>query len=322
MTEFTSGTIRSLRFLVLGSLNMDYILQADHEPDDDGSVWLSASAERPGGHAGNCAAALAALGTQVTVLGAVGRDAGGTAIIDGLVASQVDVKRIRRTGNRTGRVYIPTFPSRRYMLMDRGANDDLCPDDLPAAMPRCDAILVFDPPTDVLDALASTHFDSAASSHTPLFCWNPGGRYAHPSMRQFAVDRFELLVLNRNEYHQMFGADSPCLASIGRDDHETVVTRGRGGACLYSRDGTTVEQAVPVDAVDPTGAGDAFCAAMAVARVVGLQVRDRLRFANTVGALATRATGAWASLPSFVAAANAAQIAVGVNANSDEGVSR
>jgi sugar/nucleoside kinase (ribokinase family) len=51
------------------------------------------------------------------------------------------------------------------------------------------------------------------------------------------------------------------------------------------------------DPVDTVGAGDAFCAGMAVARAEGLQPGRVLSFANACGALAVTARGAQPSFP-------------------------
>lgn len=55
--------------------------------------------------------------------------------------------------------------------------------------------------------------------------------------------------------------------------------------------------AIEVDAVDTTGAGDAFAGALAVALATRLDLRDALVLANCVSGLACRSIGAQSSLP-------------------------
>ena len=76
-----------------------------------------------------------------------------------------------------------------------------------------------------------------------------------------------------------------------------VITRGERGA-IASCNGTILEQpAIPVRAVDTTGAGDVFRGAFAWALVRGASARRALALAATAGALACRGAGAQGSLP-------------------------
>lgn len=288
--------IAGLRVLVAGALNMDYILCADHEPADDGTAWLSSATDAVGGHAGNCAAALARLGAETALLGAVGQDADGTAIIDSLLAAGVNVEHVRRVPMHTGRAFIPVFPDRRFMLIDRAANEGLNADDLINAQPfDYDAVVVFDPPGDILDRLFALRSGRRPSA---LLCWNPGGQYARATRRRFALEVFDLLVVNRNEYRQMFGLEPPDQRGL-QTGQEIVQTLGARGARLYSGEGVLEIPAPKVEAKDSTGAGDAFCAALTLARAAGVAPANRLRFANAVGASATLSYGARASLPTL-----------------------
>jgi ribokinase len=72
---------------------------------------------------------------------------------------------------------------------------------------------------------------------------------------------------------------------------------GERGALLV--DGTGVEHipAIKVDAVDPTGAGDAFIGSLAVYLGEGLPLRDAIRRANAVAALSVTRIGTQVSFP-------------------------
>jgi ribokinase len=281
--------LRDLRFLVVGSLNADYILHADHLPEDDGSTTVRVTTAY-GGHAGNCAGALARLGATVAIVAAVGDDADGAGILADLAGLGVTTAHVRRCAVPTGRVFIPTSPGKRYMLMERGANAELTPADLAAVDPSgLDGVLVFDPPRPVVET-AGDWADRAAER--PLLCWNPGGIYSTPEFLPLARRDFDLLVVNRDEHRLMYG-EAP-----GRAGQEWVLTRGAAGSTMLEPE-VVEEPAFDLPAVDPTGAGDAFCAALAATRLTGLARRDRLRFANAVGGLATLGPGARGSLPTL-----------------------
>ena len=270
--------LKELRVLTVGSLNADYILNADHLPEDDGSTTVRVT-QAYGGHAGNCAGALARLGAQAAVVAAIGDDADGTGILADLAGIGVATTHVRRCAVPTGRVFIPTSPGKRYMLMERGANAELTPADLAAVDPsELDAVLVFDPPRAVIEAIGGW---AGRAARRPLLCWNPGGIYSSPEFLPLARRDFDLLVVNRDEHRLMYGQ------APARPGHEWVLTKGEAGSAMLEPEHLE-EAAFELTAVDPTGAGDAFCAALALARLSGLDRRDRLRFANAVGGLATR----------------------------------
>jgi ribokinase len=77
-----------------------------------------------------------------------------------------------------------------------------------------------------------------------------------------------------------------------------VVTRGARGADLHSRSlGVIHQDAFPVDAIDTTGAGDAFTSGLAVALAFGEPLQSALRWAAAAGSLATRQLGSRTAYP-------------------------
>jgi ribokinase len=78
-----------------------------------------------------------------------------------------------------------------------------------------------------------------------------------------------------------------------------IVTRGAAGCRIVAPEGSWQIPAFPVDAVDPTGAGDAFAAGVAYGLARHWDWPSIGRFANAVGGLATRSLGAQSSLPTL-----------------------
>jgi len=76
-----------------------------------------------------------------------------------------------------------------------------------------------------------------------------------------------------------------------------VVTLGARGALVCDGDGVTQIPAPPIEAVDATAAGDAFCGALADALVRGDELRKAVRWAVAAGAAAATMPGARSSLP-------------------------
>lgn len=105
------------------------------------------------------------------------------------------------------------------------------------------------------------------------------------------LQRADLVVVNETE-SDWYGASLRACAGL------VATTRGAGIATL-EQDGQVIAEAEPpgIQAVDTTGAGDTFTAALALALVEGRAPREALRFACVAGSLAAMARGAQPSLP-------------------------
>jgi ribokinase len=105
----------------------------------------------------------------------------------------------------------------------------------------------------------------------------------------------DIVVPNEHEVELLGG-----VAELLRSGVEAVIiTRGRNGVTVVSDRGSDSWTAPPfeVDAIDSTGAGDAFCGTLAAALAAGDDLRAAVRRAAAAGALATTRAGAVPSLP-------------------------
>jgi len=110
-------------------------------------------------------------------------------------------------------------------------------------------------------------------------------------------NRHEAKVLSGVSTDTLDGAEAAGQALLGKGAQAVIITLGAQGA-LIVRPGETLHlEGVPVDALDTTGAGDAFMAGLAVALAEGRSLEEATRFANMVGALSTKKPGAMPSLP-------------------------
>lgn len=87
------------------------------------------------------------------------------------------------------------------------------------------------------------------------------------------------------------------LALHERVGGPVVITLGARGAIVADQGEATAVAAHPVEVVDPTGAGDSFCGAFAVAYAQGRGAVEACAFGNAAGALAVGVAGAEPSLP-------------------------
>lgn len=275
-----------LRVLVAGTLNMDTLLETSNLPTEDSATIVDRVERCPGGHAGNCSAALAALGLTVRILAMVGEDEDGDRLIADLEASGVDTASIRRSSTApTGQVYIPTSRGRHFMLLWRGANDRLDVDvsrEIADFAP--DAVVLFDPPHPILEQFAAL----PRKDRSPSLYWCPGPINArNPNgIADRLIPAVDVLIVNRGERSDLGDA------AEGTRGGELVTTLGPAGAEAILRGARETIAAHEIDVVDTVGSGDAFIGAYLLGREARLPLRERLALANGYGALAATGVGA------------------------------
>ncbi|HEX9063629.1 MAG TPA: ribokinase [Streptosporangiaceae bacterium] len=294
-----SGTVT-----VVGSLNADLTLPVPHLPRPGETVLAAGQAHLAfGGKGANQAVAAAAFGGQVALIGRVGDDENGRAILADLSRQRVDARRVLvADGERTGTATIAVDPGgENLILVDPGANRRLTPADVtPAALGTPAVLLVqLEIPVPTVQAAVS-----GASPQT-LVVLNPAP--AVPVGRA-VLGRVDILVPNRSELGLLAGTEVPgTLAGIaelarrvaGRAD--VVVTLGADGALVVPGDrGQPVHIAAPVtEAVDGTGAGDCFCGCLAVLLAEGATtVAAAAQVAVAAAAISVAGRGARGRLPS------------------------
>jgi ribokinase len=213
--------------------------------------------------------AAARLGAEVRLVARVGRDAVADTATALLVEAGVELD-LQLSATPTGvALILVDEQGENVIAVAPGANWELAEFELPGS----DAVIS---QLEIPDAAVISAWEQASG----LFCLN-----AAPA-RAVSVDA-DLTVVNRYE-----------LETLGRRDGLVAVTLGAEGAVLYE-DGDEIARAAPppVDAVDGTGAGDAFTASLVVSLVEGRKPDEALRRACAAGALAASRPGAQPSLP-------------------------
>lgn len=115
------------------------------------------------------------------------------------------------------------------------------------------------------------------------------------------VERMSIVLAGQSELATLLpDADGPEEAAgriLGRGCTAVVVKHGRNGSVVYTRDRITPIDPVPVSAVDPIGAGDAFAAGLVSGMLRGWSIEAAARLGSHLGARAVSATGDWEALP-------------------------
>lgn len=267
--------------VVVGSVNLDMVARAPRLPVAGETVTDAELRRFPGGKGANQALAAQRLGASVSLVACVGDDAAAAEALALLREAGVDLTHCRvADGKATGIALIAVAESgENQIVVAPGANRSLTADVL--ELPPADALIC------QLEVPGSTLLE-AAERFSGFFSVNLAPAKEVPGD---LIRRAELVVVNETEAG-FYGS------AVHRGSGLVAVTHGAHGAELF-RDGEVIASALPppVEAVDTTGAGDAFTAALTVALVEGMPSDDALRFACAAGALATTVAGAQPSLP-------------------------
>ena len=266
---------------VIGSVNLDIVAKAQRLPAPGETVTGAELFRFPGGKGANQALAAQRLGAAVRLVACVGEDAAADEALALLRDGGVDLAACSTLpGVPTGTALIAVAPDGdNQIVVAPGANARLAPERVPAL--DSDAVIC------QLEVPVDTIAD-VAERFAGFFCINLApARHIDVTVLQ----RADLVVVNETE-SAWYG---PALRAC---DGMIATTRGPGLATL-EREGQLVAEARPpkVDAVDATGAGDTFTAALTVALVEGQPPQDALRFACAAGAAATTKMGAQPALP-------------------------
>jgi ribokinase len=292
------------RIVMVGALNADLAIRVERLPHPGETVAGRDPEVLPGGKASNQAVAAARLGANVRLLGAVGDDENGRMLRDSTAAAGVDVAFVGTLpGVVTGQAIIPVDDAgENSIILVPGANGALSPDDIPveAYADAAAVCLSLEVPLPVLERAAAA---GRAAGATVIL--NPSPFRELPAAFLGDVD---VLIVNDVEAAQLLGrrpdpgarVDIEALrkAAAWNGIRRVVVTRGAAGSTVI--DGREIVElaARVVDAVDTTGAGDAFTGALAVGLAAGASLVDAAREASLVAALSVTRRGAQPSYPS------------------------
>ncbi|MET8943937.1 ribokinase [Streptomyces sp. NPDC004542] len=286
--------------LVVGSANADLVIDVERRPGAGETVLGGDLAVHPGGKGANQAVAAARLGARTALLARVGDDAHGRLLLDSQRAAGVDPQGVLVGGAPTGVALITVDPSGdNSIVVSPGANGRLTPADVRAAGPLLAASRVVSAQLEIpLETVVEVVRNLPAGSR---FVLNPSPPRPLPPEVLAACDP---LIVNEHEAKVILGdtsaGDRPedwARALLAEGPRSVVITLGAEGALVASADGVTPVPSVRVDAVDTTGAGDAFTAALAWRLGSGASPAEAAGYAARVGAAAVTKRGAQDSFP-------------------------
>lgn len=289
---------------VIGSLNMDLVVNVDIMPKPGQTIIGSNFKEVPGGKGANQAVAMARLNGNVSMIGKVGEDGFGQTLINSLKNDKVDTTYIQTAKGATGVALITVDKNaQNSIVVSPGANFEVKEDDIDnniEAIKNSD-IVVLQLETPLNTIKYALNKAKELNKYTIL---NPA-----PAVKldDEIIKNVDLLTPNETELEIISGVSieteediqKAAQIMIEKGVKELIVTLGSKGSLYINKEKSMFKKAYKVEAVDTTAAGDSYTGALAVALSQDKNIEDAMDFASKVGALSVLKEGAQSSLPTL-----------------------
>jgi ribokinase len=292
---------KNIRAAVVGSINMDIVLNMEKVPDVGENVLGTTYGYACGGKGANQATGLARLGAQTKMIGKVADDANGRRLIENLEKNGIDFSGVATNGTQTGlAAIIIDGEGRNRIAVYEGANAEIDPDEAADCIDdSLDLLLVqFETREEVVVKCVNR---AIANGITTVIDCGPA--------KNFALEKMQgATIISPNE------SETKALTGISPDDDSSirkaseilkerskaqfvVLKLGERGCSVYDGESLKVLPPYETNVVDTTAAGDSFTAALALEYKRSGDIYSACDIANKAGAIAVSRMGADASMP-------------------------
>lgn len=267
---------------VVGSLNIDLIAYTRRVPAAGETIIGERFQMGFGGKGANQAVMAARLGARVAMVGALGDDVYASMTFENLASQRVDASNVARVDGSSGvaPIWVEADGTNRIIVVP-GANDLVDPKAAAAAVASMDGLRVVIGQLEIPQRVTAAAFRAARERGVTTIL-NPAP--AAP-LDQELVAAADWLMPNETEFGILaevsapdLGDDQALVSLARRFGPRLVVTLGARGAAIVTTDGRVERvRAVPVQAIDTTGAGDAFVGAFGFGLASGLDELTAVR---------------------------------------------
>ena len=291
------------KIVVIGSSNVDLLMKMDHLPEKGETVTDADFFQVYGGKGANQAVAAARAGGSVAFVNCVGEDAYTPQMIQNYKDDGIETTFVfQENGMASGHALIMIGgEGMNYLSVAPGANYQLTPEKIDEAMPIIDEAAVIVLQYEILEETLKYIIDLANEKDIPLL-WNFAPARAFdlsyvPKVNILVLNEVEAEFLAEMKVEDESNAEVAAQKLIERGVQKVIITLGKQGAFVMTKDEKVSVPAFVVDAVDTTAAGDTFCGAYAVAMVEEKSPKACLQFASAAAAISVTRMGAQPSAP-------------------------
>ena len=292
---------KNIRAAVVGSINMDIILNMEKVPDVGENVLGTDYGYACGGKGANQATGLARLGAKTKMIGKVADDANGNKLVENLNKNGIDSSCVRTDGTQTGMAaIIIDGDGKNRIVVYEGANAEIDPKEASDCIDESlDLLLVqFETNEDVVVECVNK---AIAQGITTVIDCGPAKNFNLERMQGI-----EIISPNENETEALSGifpADEGSILEaskiiMARSKAKYVVLKlGSRGCSIWDGEIFKIMPTYKSNVVDTTAAGDCFTAALALEYKKSGDIYAACDMGNKAGSIAVSRMGAESSMP-------------------------
>jgi len=286
-----------------GALNVDKLFKVNRLAGAEEESSILTHSETCGGSAANTIVGLSRVGCKVGFVGKIANDREGGLLLEDFRNEGVDTEGVIRTkqGGSGQVIGFVDEKGERALYIDSGVNDTIMLDEVKEDYVSQARFL----------HLTSFVGDESFQTQKNLLgllpenvkvSFDPGALYARKGLAQLApiIKRSHVLMPNANELNLITGEGDYCRGAdflIGKGVKVVAVKLGVDGCYVTNGRERHLIEAFKVEAVDTTGAGDAFCAGFLYGLIKDKSLHDCGRLGNFVASRCVMKMGARAGLP-------------------------
>ncbi len=280
----------TLDVLCAGHACYDLIFQVDHHPAADEKIFAEQHHACGGGPAANAAIAVSRLGFTAAFAGYLGNDFYGDNHLQEFRQNQVNCQWLIRGDNPTPISAILVKPDGKRALINYKGNSQPLPSNSLTFHPANFKVALFDGHQPHL----SVELAAYCRQHAIATMLDAGS--VHPGTLSL-MNKVDYLVCSEKFARHFAAEPEQALTMLHQHAPVVVITLGERGLIWRNNDQQGQMPAFAVNAIDTTGAGDAFHGAFAAAIADKQPFLEALRFASAVAALCCTKIGARTGLP-------------------------
>ncbi|MBW8002241.1 MAG: ribokinase [Planctomycetes bacterium] len=259
----------------------------------------------PGGKGANQAVAAAKLGADVILVAKLGNDLFASKSLENFKSVNINTTHIEQLDGVPSGIAIIAIDDngQNSIIVVPGANGKLTPADIDKAQSdiKSAAVVIaqLEIPIETVERAAKI-----ANENNVPFILDPAPAKPLSDKLLSMVDiikpnETEAKILTDIEVIDQPSAEKAANALLAKGVKTVIITLGEKGLLLATKDGAKFIEAIAVQAVDSTAAGDAFTGALATAIAQGKTITDAVELAKAVAAFSVTKTGAQTSMPTL-----------------------
>lgn len=291
------------KVVVVGSINMDLVTRCKRAPKGGETLFGEEFSQVPGGKGANQAVAIGKLGTNVIMLGKIGKDSFGKDMLASMEKNGVNIQHIEEGEKATGIAKIIVEESgQNRILVVAGANSEVDKEYVDrhlAAIKESDIVVTqLEIPIETVEYTLKK-----AKEFGKITILNPAPAR---ELSDEIIKNSDFIIPNESELALITGMAVETEEEIKKAGKKLldmgvknlIITLGSKGSLHLNRDKCEFHSAYKVKAIDTTAAGDSFIGGV-VRELNGDSISEAIEFGTKVSAIAVTKKGAQTSIPTI-----------------------